>query len=94
MLYPRLKLARDLLTEDGVIFISIDDNELDNLKKICNEVFGEDNFRNQLITRRRVKSLNLQFSDNGLNSFNIGFEYVLVYSKSQNFLFEPIRVKK
>ena len=43
MMYPRLRLARNLLTEDGVIFISIDDNEVDNLKKVCNEVFGEDN---------------------------------------------------
>lgn len=45
MMYPRLKLARNLLTEDGVIFISIDDNELANLEKICNEIFGEDNFQ-------------------------------------------------
>ena len=44
MMYPRLKLARDLLRDDGVIFISIDDNEVDNLKKICNEIFGENNF--------------------------------------------------
>lgn len=44
MLYPRLKVARDLLTDDGVIFISIDDNEQENLKKICNEIFGEENF--------------------------------------------------
>ena len=44
MMYPRLKLARNLLREDGVIFISIDDNEIDNLKKVCNEVFGEENF--------------------------------------------------
>ena len=44
MMYPRLKLARNLLTDDGVIFISIDDNEVENLKKICNEIFGEDNF--------------------------------------------------
>lgn len=44
MMYPRLKLARNLLTDDGVIFISIDDNEVDNLRKICNEVFGESNF--------------------------------------------------
>jgi adenine-specific DNA-methyltransferase len=49
MMYPRLRLARNLLTDDGVIFISIDDNEVDNLKKICNEVFGEDNF-NKLST--------------------------------------------
>ena len=44
MIYPRLKVARDLLTEDGVIFISIDDHEVDNLKKVCNEIFGELNF--------------------------------------------------
>ena len=44
MIYPRLKVARDLLTEDGVIFISIDDHEVDNLKKVCNEIFGERNF--------------------------------------------------
>jgi len=48
MMYPRLRLARNLLTDDGVIFISIDDNEVDNLKKICNEIFGEDNFIAQL----------------------------------------------
>ena len=44
MMYPRLKVAKDLLTDDGVIFISIDDNEVDNLRKICDEIFGEDNF--------------------------------------------------
>lgn len=49
MMYPRLRLARNLLTDDGVIFISINDNEVDNLKKICNEVFGEDNFVADLI---------------------------------------------
>ena len=43
MMYPRLKLARNLLTDDGVIFISIDDNEVNNLKKICDEIFGEEN---------------------------------------------------
>lgn len=43
MIYPRLKLAKDLLTDDGVIFISMDDNEIDNLKKLCNEIFGDDN---------------------------------------------------
>ena len=44
MMYPRLRLARNLLSDDGVIFISIDDNEFDNLKKVCDEVFGEGNF--------------------------------------------------
>ena len=44
MIYPRLKVARDLLTDDGVIFISIDDNEVENLKKICDEIFGYSSF--------------------------------------------------
>ena len=44
MMYPRLRLARNLLKDDGVIFMSIDDNEVDNLKKMCNEIFGEANF--------------------------------------------------
>ena len=48
MMYPRLRLARNLLTDDGVIFISIDDNEVHNLRKICDEVFGEDNFLLQI----------------------------------------------
>ena len=49
IIYPRLKVARDLLTDDGVIFISIDDNEVDNLRKVCDEVFGESNFVAQFI---------------------------------------------
>ena len=53
MMYPRLKLARDLLRDDGVIFISIDDNEVDNLKKICNEIFGEQNFVANIIWKRK-----------------------------------------
>lgn len=94
MIYPRLKLAKDLLTDDGVIFISIDDNERENIKKICDEIFGADNFRNTILTRRRIKSLNSQFADNGLYSMNVGFEYVLVYSKSSQFLMKAIRMKK
>src|SRR5690606_13715858 len=49
MMYPRLKLARNLLTEDGVIFISIDDHEVENLRKICDEIFGENNFISEFI---------------------------------------------
>ena len=94
MIYPRLKLAKDLLTEDGVIFVSIDDNERENIKKICDEIFGIDNFRNTILTRRRIKSLNSQFAGNGLYSMNVGFEYVLVYSKSSQFLMNAIRMKK
>ena len=94
MIYPRLKLAKDLLSDDGAIFISLDDGEADNLKKICNEVFGADNFRNTILVRRRIKSLNSQFADNGLYSMNVGFEYVLVYSKSPQFLMKALRMKK
>ena len=53
MMYPRLKIAKDLLTKDGIIFISIDDNEVENLKKICNEIFGEWNFEGHIHWRRR-----------------------------------------
>ena len=94
MLYSRLMLARNLLSDDGAIFISIDENEADNAKKICDEIFGRDNYRNQLLVRRRIKSLNVQFADNGLRSFNVGYEYVFVYSKTNKFLFNPIRMKK
>ena len=94
MMFPRLMLAHTLLKDDGVIFISIDDNEVDNLKKLCNEIFGEENYRNTIITRRRVKSLNSQFSDKGLYSLNIGYEYILVYSKTNKFLMNALYAKK
>lgn len=77
MMYPRLKVARDLLTDDGVIFISIDDNEVENLRKICDEIFGEQNFIAQLIWRRRVAS--------ALSSDNVSLdhEYVLCFQKNK-----------
>lgn len=90
MMYPRLVLARNLLKSDGVICISIDDNELANLRIICDEIFGEDNFRNIIIVRRYDKNLNRQFMDNGLRSFNVGVEYILCYAKSNDFSFNPI----
>ena len=58
MMYPRLKLARNLLREDGVIFISIDDNEVVNLRKICDEIFGEENFVESLVWKRRATAPN------------------------------------
>ena len=58
MIYPRLKLAKDLLSEDGVIFISIDDSEQSNLKKICNEIFGEENFIASLIWQKKFSRAN------------------------------------
>ena len=76
MIYSRLKVARDLLSDDGVIFISIDDNEVENLKKLCNEIFGESNFIAQLATVMNLKGNNDQFGFAGTH------EYTLVYAKS------------
>lgn len=76
MMYPRLKLARNVLTEDGVIFISIDDNEVDNLKKISDEIFGEVNFLTRLVWRRRKTQANLA------NHIAPVHDFILVYAKS------------
>jgi adenine-specific DNA-methyltransferase len=75
MMYPRLKLARNLLKDDGVIFISIDDNEVINLRKICDEIFGEDNFVSQIMVI--VKTEGRQYGN-----FAKTHEYILVYAKS------------
>src|SRR5574344_760315 len=79
MMYPRLRLARNLLSDDGVIFISLDDNEFDNLKKCCNEIFGEDNFVECLIWKKRATPP---------NDKNIGriHEFILIYAKNINLL--------
>nr|WP_243151649.1 site-specific DNA-methyltransferase [Anaerotruncus colihominis] len=74
MMYPRLRLAANLLRDDGIIFVSIDDVELDNLKKLCNEVFGEENFIACLVYDKNRK--------NDAKYFSIGHEYMLVYFKS------------
>lgn len=75
MIYPRLKLAKDLLTDDGVMFISIDDNEIDNLKKICTEVFGADGFLANFVWKRRTSSAMDQ------SNASTDHEYVLAYKK-------------
>ena len=80
MIYPRLKVARNLLTEDGVIFVSIDDNEIDDLRLCCAEVFGEENFIAQLIWEKGRK--------NDAKLFSTGHDYMLVYAKSKAFLTE------
>lgn len=72
---PRLSFARDLLTDDGVIFISIDDNEQANLKNLCDEVFGEDNFLANLTRRTKVGG------GSASNYFAVEHDYVLVYAK-------------
>lgn len=89
MIYPRLKVAKELLSKDGVIFISISEEEIERMKMVCNEIFGEANFANSFIVRRYDKNLNRQFMENGLKSFNIGFEYILCYTRGQ-FLFKPV----
>ena len=76
MMYPRLKLARNLLTDDGVIFISIDDNEQANLKKLCDEVFGEDNFVACIVWEKRFTR------SNNARLFASLTDYILVYRKS------------
>lgn len=77
MIYPRLKLAKDLLCEDGVIFISIDDNEQDNLKKVCDEIFGPQNFIADIIWKRK------RGRDNSARWFSKAHEYCLVYAKNK-----------
>ena len=76
MIYPRLKVARDLLSDDGIVFISIDDNEQGNLKKVCDEIFGASNFVAQLATVMNLKGNNDQFGFAGTH------EYTLVYLKN------------
>ena len=80
MMYPRLKLARNLLTDDGVIFISIDDNEQANLKKICDEVFGEDNFVAVFPWRKRTAKSDVPF---GVSQ---DYEWIIAYARSQDFI--------
>lgn len=76
MMYPRLILARNLLTDDGVIFISIDDSEQDNLKKLCNEVFGEENFIDNIIWKKR-------YGGGAKEKYLVSLhEYALMYCKS------------
>lgn len=83
MIYPRLKLAKDLLSEDGVIFISIDDNEVDNLRKICDEVFGEENFKsNSIIINNR--------GGRDYGGIALQHDYILIYSKNIIATLNPI----
>jgi len=78
MIYPRLRLARNLLSQEGVILISIDDNELYNLRKVCDEVFGEDHWLGTVIWKNAT--------DNNPTQISIEHEYILAYSKNKAFL--------
>ncbi len=75
MIYPRLKVAKDLLSEDGVIFISIDDNEVENMRKLCDEIFGAINYVGQVIVVNNPKGRN------DTKHFAICNEYAIVYGK-------------
>lgn len=77
MIYPRLKVARDLLADDGVIFISMDDNEAKNLKAVCDEIFGSQNFLAQVVWERAYSPINL------MKHFSPSHDYILVYAKNQ-----------
>lgn len=76
MMYPRLRLAANLLKDDGVIFISIDDNEVANLRKICDEIFGEENFVAQIVWQK-IHSIK-----NDAKYFSVNHDYILVYCRS------------
>jgi len=83
MMYPRLKLARNLLKDDGVIFISIDDNEVHNLRKVCDEVFGSDNFLNLIILENDSRA-------RPYGSVATTHEYILAYAKKSEFIYETL----
>lgn len=80
MMYPRLKIARNLLRKDGLIFISIDNNEIENLRKICDEIFGERNFLNQIIWVNKPEGRQI----NGAGAAGT-HEYILCYAKDATF---------
>ncbi len=75
MIYPRLKVARDLLADDGVIYISIDDSEQKNLKNLCDEIFGVQNFISQVVWERAFAPINLK------KHFSVSHDYILCYAK-------------
>ena len=88
MMYPRLKVARNLLSDDGVIFISIDDNEVENLKKICDEVFGADSFINLIVAKTKDSSGASGGGEDKRLKKNV--EFVLCYGKSEFKAFNPV----
>ena len=81
MMYPRLRLARNLLRDDGVIFISIDDNEQANLKLICDEIFGAGNFVTNLIWEKKFSRAN------DAKYFSEQHDHILIYAKQKNLFF-------
>ena len=88
MMYPRLKIAKDLLTDDGVIFAHIDDNEVENLGKLCNDVFGEDNFINIITVKTKIGGVSGSSEGKSLKDVT---EFIWVYAKNKNeLLLKPV----
>ncbi len=91
MLYPRLKVAKDLLSDDGVIFISIDDNEVENLLKIGNEIFGDDNFVNIVTVKTKVGGVSGSSKGKSLKDAT---EFIGIWAKNKSSLsFDPVYIK-
>lgn len=84
MMYPRLYLAKNLLRDDGIIFIAIDDNEQSNLRQVCDQIFGEENFVSQIVWQHSVQPKG--YTD----IFSVHHNFVLAYSKSDKFKISPL----
>jgi adenine-specific DNA-methyltransferase len=82
MMYPRLRLLKEFLAENGVIFVSIDANELHSARFLMDEVFGRNCYKNTIAVRRGIKSVQAQFDD--IDSLYQGHEYILFYSKDKD----------
>lgn len=91
MMTPRLKLLQELLSDEGAIFISIDDHELGNLLCLMDDIFLEENRRNIISIRRGIKSVQAQFDT--VERLNYGFEYVICYSKLPDFRFKKFEIE-
>ncbi|HBH13112.1 MAG TPA: site-specific DNA-methyltransferase [Clostridiales bacterium] len=85
MMFPRLRLARNLLRDDGLLFLSIDDNEISNLRKLCDEVFGEENLVGQVVWQKRT-------SPDARKKFSTGHEYIVIYIKKRSAENEAIKL--
>ena len=91
MMYPRLRLASNLLRDDGVIFISIDDNEVHNLRKVCDEIFGEENFINIVTIKTKIGGVSGSSEGKSLKDAT---EFILMYSKNKNeLLLNPVYIE-
>ena len=91
MMVPRLKLLRELLSDDGAIFVSLYDNELHNFRRIMDEIFGEENFKNIVVIRRGIKSVQAQFET--VDKLNYGFEYLVIYTRNEKFRFKKFEIE-